>query len=366
MRRTAALIAGGGPAGSAAAITLARAGLRPLVIERDRLVGDAICGGFVSWRTCEALSALGIDPCALGGEQVTQVRLLTGDRVAEAALPGAAIGVSRRLLDRALSDAALAAGASIERGVAIAAYEQASDGATLRLRDGTRLAAERIILATGKHDLRGLPRPRPKPGEDRMAGVRVRIDAASALRRRLAGTIELHLFGGGYAGLILQEDGTANLCMAVRGSRLAEAGTPAALIERLGREAPLLGDRLGGGSIIAADAIAQVPYGWRARETSAGVYRAGDQAGVISSLAGEGIGIALATGISAALAVARDDSAHRFQRATAARLRAPLRTADMILAMAERPRSARLMIAALSRLPALAGLAARLTRVPAR
>ena len=58
MRRTAALIAGGGPAGSAAAITLARGGQAPLVIERDRETGDALCGGFLSWRSLETLANL--------------------------------------------------------------------------------------------------------------------------------------------------------------------------------------------------------------------------------------------------------------------------------------------------------------------
>ena len=48
------------------------------------------------------------------------------------------------------------------------------------------------------------------------------------------------------------------------------------------------------------DAIAAVPYGWHARQTTPGLFRIGDQAGVIPSLAGEGNGIALASGRSAA------------------------------------------------------------------
>src|SRR5262249_11943500 len=60
MRRTAALILGGGPAGAAAAIRLAEQGLRPLVIERNRETGDALCGGFLSWRTLESLARLGV------------------------------------------------------------------------------------------------------------------------------------------------------------------------------------------------------------------------------------------------------------------------------------------------------------------
>src|SRR3546814_3909256 len=85
--------------------------------------------------------------------------------------------------------------------------------------------------------------------------------------------------------------------MAVRKSRLAAAkGSPAILFAQLADENPALGERL---SALTAtqhvDAIGRVPYGWRATGTQPGVFRLGDQAGVIPSLAGEGIGIALAS-----------------------------------------------------------------------
>src|SRR5471030_1522538 len=76
MRRTAALILGGGPAGASAAIVLARAGAPHLLVERSRETGDAICGGFLSWRTLESLARLGVAPEALGPARVTTVRVL--------------------------------------------------------------------------------------------------------------------------------------------------------------------------------------------------------------------------------------------------------------------------------------------------
>ncbi|MGZ3258959.1 MAG: FAD-dependent monooxygenase, partial [Croceibacterium sp.] len=56
------LIVGAGPAGCAAAIVLARGGAHPLLVDRDAEVGDALCGGFLSWRTAEKLRGLGVDP----------------------------------------------------------------------------------------------------------------------------------------------------------------------------------------------------------------------------------------------------------------------------------------------------------------
>ncbi|HZF94101.1 MAG TPA: FAD-dependent monooxygenase, partial [Allosphingosinicella sp.] len=49
MPRTRALIVGGGPAGAAAAIALARAGAAPELIERSAGPRDVVCGGFLGW-----------------------------------------------------------------------------------------------------------------------------------------------------------------------------------------------------------------------------------------------------------------------------------------------------------------------------
>jgi menaquinone-9 beta-reductase len=119
VRRTAALIAGGGPAGAAAAITLAQGGARPLLIERQAEPQDVVCGGFLGWDALSSLDALGIDAMALGARPISMMRLIAGERRVEAALPHMAAGLSRRTLDAALLDRAAAAGAAIERGVAI-------------------------------------------------------------------------------------------------------------------------------------------------------------------------------------------------------------------------------------------------------
>ena len=354
MRRIDTLILGGGPAGSAAAITLARGGARPLVIERQRETGDAICGGFLSWHSLAVLDRLGI---ALDGARADRVRLFARSGSASAPLPKPALGVSRRQLDSVMLAHAESLGAQVARGVTA----REAEGRTIRA-DAERFAPERLLLATGKHDLRGLARPRP--GHDPALGLRVRLGPAPALTRLVAGAIELHLFDRGYAGLVLQEDGSANLCLAVRKSRLTEAGGPAALLDAIGREVPALGERIAFLSADAPiDAIASVPYGWRTAETAPGIYRLGDQAGVIPSLAGEGMGIALASGVMAAEAVLAGRSAEAFQRALAGRTRRPITVARAILAAAERPGSAAAMVRLMRIAPGLAGLLARVTRV---
>jgi flavin-dependent dehydrogenase len=362
VRRSAALIIGGGPAGASAAILLARAGLPHLLVERNREAGDALCGGFLSWRTLDSLRSLGIEPEMLGPARVTRVRLFAGDTVAETALPRPALAVSRHRLDSVLLAQAARAGAAIERGVTIKAIE----GKIARLQDGADLSGDGLFLASGKHDVRGLARPAEARGTDPALGLRIRLSASPTLDRLVGGAIELHLFDRGYIGVVLQEDGSANCCMAVHRSRLTEAGSPDRLLDALARECPQLGERLAQRSgREAIDAVANVPYGWRVRGGEAGLFRLGDQAGVIPSLAGEGMGIAIASGIRAANAYAAGgvEAAIPFQARLARDLARPIGIASLIRAGAERPRLARGATRIARHMPALVDAVARLTRI---
>ncbi len=350
MRRTAALIVGGGPAGAAAAIALARGGAMPVVIERSPGERDLVCGGFLGWDAIAALKKLGLDPASLGAKPIHRLRLVAGRKMVEAELPAPAAGLSRRRLDATLLRMAEEAGAAVLRGRAA----RALDGGCLRLDDGSEMAADALFLATGKHELRGAVRP---VGNRALSvGLRTAIAAPSDL----AGTIELHCYDGGYAGLLVQEDGAANLCLSVAQGRMA--GGRDALLAALMQEAPLLAERLGGNSPADWEAIASVPYGWRARTTEPGLFRVGDQAAVIASLAGDGIAVALTSAAAAAHACLHGDGAPAYQRAFAARARRPIAIAETLRHMAEAPVRRRLMLG-MAGVPGLVKLAARMTRV---
>ena len=362
-----AIVIGAGPAGSAAAIGLARAGAKILLLERTRETGDALCGGFLSWRTLARLDALGIDRTALGGQAVRRVRLFAGTRSSETMLPAEAMAVSRRRLDTMLQDAAVAAGAALERGVHATALEPGR----VQTRDGAQLAAPAIFLAAGKHGFRGFPRePAEWQRRDPVLGLRLRLPAHGALDSLIGDAVELHLFDRGYAGLARQEDGTGNLCLAVHKSRLDEAGgDPAALLQALGEEQPQLGDRLAHADWSrAVDAIGHVPYGWRTGDTAAGLFRLGDQAGVIPSLAGEGMGVALASADAAVAAWRRGggDAAPAYQRGLAAAMRRPFALATLVWRLGERRHTAAALTLMASHFPALVRGISAATRIDAR
>jgi flavin-dependent dehydrogenase len=361
MRRTAALIVGGGPAGSAAAIVLGRAGLRPELIERSAGPHDVVCGGFLGWDALASLRRLGVDTSALGARPIHRLRLIAGTRVVEASLPHAAAGLSRRRLDEALLAAASEAGAVVMRGRAARAGDAGTR--TIRLDNGQEIAAEALFLATGKHELRGLARGvGTEPGQ-LSVGLRQALPASAALQAALDGVIELHLFDGGYAGLLLQEDGGANLCLSAVQGRLSDTGGVQGLVAQVAAEAPILGERLEGASE-RWEAIAGVPYGWRSRATSEGVFRLGDQSAVIASLAGDGVAIALRSGEQAATAMLLSGAgaAGADQAAFARRAALPLAVASSLRHAAETPWLRPLLMGAAG-VPGLARLAARLTRI---
>lgn len=364
MRRIAPLIIGGGPAGSAAAITLARSGAKPLILERARETGDAICGGFVSWRTLASLDRLGLDEAALAGHSITGLRLFAGSRAAAALLPHRAIGISRRRLDTLLIAQAEAQGAAVERGVSV---REITPEGIVRLADQASIDAESLFVGVGKHDVRGIIRPRTDTAGGQTLGLRVMLEAHPALQRLIGDTIELHLFDGGYCGILLNETGQANVCLAVRKSRLAEAdGDPLTLLRQWGAQNPAFGERLvfmrGDDSV---DAIAAVPYGWRASQTRAGRFLMGDQAAVIPSLAGEGNGIALASGMMAGEAWLNGGAAAApaYQIDFAKRARRPVSIASWLWHRGETPITAAMGVMLLRAFPALGGHFAGITRI---
>ena len=350
MRRSDPVIIGAGPAGCAAAITLARGGARPLILEKATEVGDALCGGFLSWRTLQTLEELCIAP---QGHVVTELRVFSAGRSVEAPLPAPAQGLSRHAMDSALAKAAVAAGAGLERGVTVRHLDELND------------RTDAVFLATGKYDLKGVERPRT--AHDPAMGLRLRLPASPALTGLIGPAIELHTFDRGYAGIELQEDGSANICLALRKSLLADHGRdPRRLLRDLGAAHPAFGARLEGFvDTMPVDAVAGVPYGWRAHDTSPGLFRVGDQCGVIPSLAGEGNGIALASGQSAARAYLAGGSAAAgvWQAGFARQSRRPIGVATAIWRASELALGRGLIPLALRLLPGLAPAIARATRI---
>jgi hypothetical protein len=190
-----------------------------------------------------------------------------------------------------------------------------------------------VFLATGKHDLRGAPRPGRTGGP---IGLKTYYGLDRDRTAALRGHVELILFHGGYAGLQLVEADQAVLCVLVSRPRLrASGGDWGALLGSLLEEAPHLADRLAGARPLRERpaTVAGLPYGYRhapAADAPAGLYHVGDQATVIASLTGDGVALALATASLAARSWLEAGDAAAYHRRLDALVSRQMRTASAL------------------------------------
>lgn len=357
------LVLGGGLAGAGAAAILARSGRDVQLLERETGPHHKVCGEFLSIEAQRDLERIGIDVMALGAVPIGRVRLISGEREIEARLPFTAAGISRKLLDEKLLELAEQAGAQINRGVRITGL---SDGAVSTSQ--SELCAGTILLATGKHDIRG--GRRLEAGESApYVGFKMHYRANAATRAALTDYIDLVIFDGGYAGLQLVSPEVMNLCLIVHREHLADVGGDwQALLSSLMREAGLA-RRLDNAEPLFAKplAISNLPYGYACKpdkHAPPGLYRLGDQAAMTASLTGDGMAIALRSAVIASTALLAGEPAFAYHQRIDRAVSSQLRRAMMLQGLAENARLLALGLPILARWPQLLAKAAAMTRLP--
>ena len=320
MSEAASVIVGGGLAGSAFAIELARHGRRTVVLEKTGGPHHKVCGEFLSAEAQELLAQLGIDIWEMGAVEVAHLSLEFGRYRAKFPLPFRGAGLSRFRLDQLLLDAAAQCGADVIRGATVTRLEYDSRSAVAHTA-GEQFAASHVALATGKHNLRGLPRPQAPTVAFKM---HMRPSAAGAVM--LDDLVHLSMFAGGYAGVCLVEGGIATICWVIERNLLLDDASTVwpTHVEFLSERSSFYAALLSEATPLwdKPVAVAAIPYGYlREAVISDVVYPMGDQLVVIPSYTGGGTALALHTGLNAARAVLYKRSAGEFQKQTIAKLK---------------------------------------------
>ena len=353
------LIAGGGLAGAAAAILLARAGTPVTLLERDPGPRDKICGEFLSREALLYLAGLGIDVAALGAAPIPAMRLIHGASVVETRLPFQGAGLSRRVLDEALLQQAQSAGATVRRGVSV----RSVSAAIVETTEGETPDSRTLFLATGKHDVRGSPRNPARP-PDPLIGFKMHYHLRADQTASLRGHVEIILFPGGYAGLQLTERGVANLCLLVDRARFdAMRQDWDALLDSV----PHLARRLDGAAplLVRPLTIFRVPYGYvHGAPGHADLFRLGDQAAVIPSFCGDGMSIALHSAHLAVRTLHGGGNADRYHVQMRQHVGPPVRLAFGLYRLTRSPAVRHAVMAACRSWPGLMRAIAVRTRVP--
>jgi geranylgeranyl reductase family protein len=145
------IVAGAGPAGATAALRLARAGVRVLMVERFALPRQKPCGGGISTRVLSRFAWLADALPRIPTHPVSSLYLEgPSGQVFRTETPGPVVLLIRRLeFDHLLASLAIEAGARLLAPCAIAQARQDAEGVTLRTRDGRELRARMVIAADG-------------------------------------------------------------------------------------------------------------------------------------------------------------------------------------------------------------------------
>lgn len=337
------VIVGGGLAGASAACLLAQAGRPALLIERETAPRHKVCGEFLSIEAQTYLARLGISLDDLGASRIASVRLIHGRTIAEAELPFTARGLSRKILDEVLLDRAASSGARLVRGPAVRTISADESGIRADAGELGEIHARTLFLATGKHDVRGVKRPPAGTAED-LIGFKAHYILGERQQRSLEGAVEVFLFAGGYAGLQMIEGGAANLCLVATRRCFEHVGRNwRNLLDHVGMQTPLLEERLEGAMPVFERplSIFQIPYGFVHSPHPAepqGLFRLGDQAGVIPSFTGDGMAIALHSGYLAASAyLTAGRASSDFHRRLSADISDQVRLASLFHKVSRRP-----------------------------
>lgn len=203
-------IIGGGPAGAAAALAVARAGGRPLIYEKSSLPRHKLCGEFFSPETLAALDRIGAAEgfLRLRPARVSHAELHFAKHRRRFALPEPGYGLSRYAFDDFLLRAAVGHGAELRR--------------------------ERVINPTGPA-VWAIGRSIVSPRGRRAFGFKAHYSG------RPNDAVELYFFPGGYCGLCPIEGGKTNVCGLAGEDLLGRYGFQ---VDRLTETVPRLRERL--------------------------------------------------------------------------------------------------------------------------
>ncbi|MFE5141352.1 NAD(P)/FAD-dependent oxidoreductase [Streptomyces fagopyri] len=322
------LVGGGGPAGLAAAIHAALAGLEAVVVEPRTAPVDKACGEGVMPGGVAALRALGVE---VTGRELRGIRYLDGDTRAEAAFRGrGGLGIRRTTLHCALHRRALGLGVRMLPG-RVGEVRQSADRVT-----AAGITARWLIAADGLHSpvRRALGLEPPSRPHGRY-GLRRHFHVAP-----WTDFVEVHWSRYGEAYVTPVGDDLVGVAVLSRGRRRYEdhlAGFPALTASLRG---PGVTDVRGAG-----------PLSQPVRRRVAGrVLLVGDAAGYLDALTGEGIALGLATAGAAVrcLAAGRPDA---YERAWVRLTRRHRLLTGALLAAGRRPGTARFIVPAASRMP---------------
>lgn len=309
-------VVGAGPAGTAAAITLARAGLDVAIADRATFPRDKVCGDGLTTGALRRLELLGLEPSSVATWWPVDECVVRSPTGVSTSFPlpsgnGTYAAVATRTdLDSALVDLARKEGVAVHEGHTLVAADEDARGVTLTLDAGQGAGTQRwrarwVVGADGTwsplRKLLGVSEPGYR-GE--WHAFRQYVRGVSGPERSLYVSFDAEILPG-YLWIFPLPDGRANIGFGVQRGGKVPIGDMGPLWRVL-LERPHVRERLGDGAEpdgplrawpIPARVDSAIPATRR-------VLFVGDAVAACDVLTGEGIGQALQTGMLAGRIIA--------------------------------------------------------------
>lgn len=350
------VVLGGGPGGCSAAILAAREGADVLLLERSAYPRHKVCGEFVSPESLPLLADL------LGQQQyenlpscpIEQVAISADGNTATIPVAPAAASITRFILDDALWQAAITAGVTCRQKTT--ANQLAGEGPFTIKTSAGDFSAKAVIDASGRWSNLNAT---VETNSDKLLGIKAHFKGNTRLR-----SVHLYFFSGGYCGIQPLAGGLVNACALVRASAASTLDQVFALHPQLFAESrdwvPMM------------EPVYTSPLIFRKPEPARGnVLRVGDAAGFVDPFTGDGIALALHSGKVAAQSLnpffqgegSLEGSVETYRKAYSQKLLPVFRGSQVLRRIMAAPEIVRRAAFIFMRIPALAGMAVKKTRV---
>ncbi|MGE5362915.1 MAG: NAD(P)/FAD-dependent oxidoreductase [Bacteroidota bacterium] len=313
-------IAGAGPAGSAAALYLSRAGFSVLLLEKKMFPRETVCGEFYSPESLDVLDELelknnyfALDPNPIDTFAVSAVKSLPY----RIPLGFTAYGLKRGEFDDMLMQSARRSGSTILMPAELKSVTHNNGKYVVSVQDaqsGQKFSCSEIILAYGKYSSLDSSFSRKPDGvKSGFIGIKYHVpvacteclyDEGAAYGAVRKNEIHILLSRGIYCGINYVSKRIINVCMLIdqRLTRQVQAGD---VLHELYESFPVFRHTFSDAAAVAGlhrYGTGNIYFG-RRELISSGMFVAGDAARVIAPLAGDGISMALSSGLLAAMVI---------------------------------------------------------------
>jgi menaquinone-9 beta-reductase len=301
-------VIGGGLAGLVSSILLAKNGVEVLLIEKKTYPFHRVCGEYISNEALSFLESHGLLPEVGGFPRIKTFELSdTKGNTARIPLDLGGFGISRYVLDEWICRKAQEAGVQVLDSTQVdeANFHEKEDLFELRLSDSKIIHASYVIGAYGKRSKLDKTLHRDFI-EKRSPYLGVKYHIRTDYFRD---TVALYNFQGGYCGLNAIEEGKFNLCYLGDREQLRKHGSIETMEEEVIFKNPIL-KRIWNQSEFLLDrpeVISEINFEPK-KPVENHILMAGDSAGLITPLCGNGMAMAIHAGKLAAEAIIQSRS----------------------------------------------------------